>query len=509
MPLPHPTRTVPSKPQNTLLAESDDDDTTGSETDGDAEHVPTLHAMNGRAAFGTSTGDGHRSSGEQLEKLIAKMPQFAEKWKSTPMIIDLESDEWVAVTDSPIARRRMGTSSIVDLEAPEWTGGTPRKRAGVVKLEVKREGARDGVAGKLSSQGESSMPPAKGAEEQTGQMKGLASGPPTEENQHRVSPVPSPSDDRMDPNDYTPTSWSDKNRYNPGCGTLNGFLARFPASEFVGDWLWVEHDSRGNRPTPDMDRFFGTLKASVSQYVDLYRKLGKPDAPTLENGKRITKKSVGEQCAKAVRDLAISCNHLCGKWMLFVPQSRIDDVWKRIAHAVVQGRLGPIAKVGAPNENGANNILICVYVHSFADLQDVERVLRELQDMKLAARYDKDWQEGRMRVHFKPDCYTEAGIYSKPGSEEFMPHMNIDPVLYRVADFEDTSGQSKVNDYFKPAEPGSWSGGIKAESQPSKKKADPQPSKRKSGDGEEKTPKARKKPAAAQGPPNLSSHWDF
>jgi hypothetical protein len=100
--------------------------------------------------------------------------------------------------------------------------------------------------------------------------------------------------------------------------------------------------------------------------------------------------------------LAHTYGVLCGKWMLFIKQENIDEVWAKIARAVVAGELGPSAKVSpyGAQQNGCH--LICVYTDNFTDEMDVLRVRQKLYDLEFNGK-----------LNYKPDLYTYCDIYSK------------------------------------------------------------------------------------------------
>ncbi|PFX11295.1 UPF0696 protein C11orf68 homolog [Stylophora pistillata] len=77
----------------------------------------------------------------------------------------------------------------------------------------------------------------------------------------------------------------------------------------------------------------------------------------------------------------------------------IDNVWKRVAKAVVSGKLGFAAKVNAHDPED-NTHVICVYTEDFTNEEHVRKVEESLR---------KEGVKGRMTD--KPDIYTTLGIY--------------------------------------------------------------------------------------------------
>jgi hypothetical protein len=96
--------------------------------------------------------------------------------------------------------------------------------------------------------------------------------------------------------------------------------------------------------------------------------------------------------------------YTCGKWMLFIPRSQIDEKWARIAQATARGELGNSAKVSTTNFSGGK-FLVCVYTHDFSDEPLVRRLLSSLLGLGLSCDLGSHG--------FKPDVFTELRIYSK------------------------------------------------------------------------------------------------
>ncbi len=93
----------------------------------------------------------------------------------------------------------------------------------------------------------------------------------------------------------------------------------------------------------------------------------------------------------------------CGKWLVFVRLSEVDEVWERIKTATEEGKLGSSAKAAtaAPNRFDPNRKVICVYTYDWTDEQDVRRIRQELRKLgitwKVAYKADYDTLQGRYR----------------------------------------------------------------------------------------------------------------
>jgi hypothetical protein len=97
----------------------------------------------------------------------------------------------------------------------------------------------------------------------------------------------------------------------------------------------------------------------------------------------------------------------CGKWLLFVPVTLIDDAWAKIKSAVEEGRLGDSAKVAtalpSPNASSSAERVICVYTYDWTDVVDVRRIREELRHLgftrKIPYKANEDTHVGRYQVH--------------------------------------------------------------------------------------------------------------
>ena len=103
--------------------------------------------------------------------------------------------------------------------------------------------------------------------------------------------------------------------------------------------------------------------------------------------------------------------------MVFCPTDKVDEVWRKIAEALVAGKLGNAAKVSTVNP-GQRSHVICVYVKNFRDEADVERVLRGLLTV------------ADVRGGFKPDFMTYLGVYKDPAQCAHPNLAKIKPTIY-------------------------------------------------------------------------------
>src|SRR5262249_26877437 len=75
-----------------------------------------------------------------------------------------------------------------------------------------------------------------------------------------------------------------------------------------------------------------------------------------------------------------------GKWMLFIRQEHVNEVWEKIRQATEQGLLGICCKVAtamhnSPQARSETSKLICVYTYDYDDQADVRRILAALRTL--------------------------------------------------------------------------------------------------------------------------------
>lgn len=106
---------------------------------------------------------------------------------------------------------------------------------------------------------------------------------------------------------------------------------------------------------------------------------------------------------------ALEHGQLAGKWMIFVPPNEADSLWSALAGLVEDGRLWMTKSSTAwgRSHGGYDNYALFAYVPNYLDRPDVNRV-RDLlrEECNLSDPLD-----------FKPDFYTERGIYPETAEE--------------------------------------------------------------------------------------------
>lgn len=95
----------------------------------------------------------------------------------------------------------------------------------------------------------------------------------------------------------------------------------------------------------------------------------------------------------------------CGKWLVFVPDKKVDEAWEKIRRATREGKLGLGSKVATAKRSslagGSTSKVICVYTYDWSDKEDVTRIREELRRLgimnKISYKTDRDTLSGKYR----------------------------------------------------------------------------------------------------------------
>lgn len=72
--------------------------------------------------------------------------------------------------------------------------------------------------------------------------------------------------------------------------------------------------------------------------------------------------------------LAKNLNLTVGKWLIYRPPSQIDEVWLKIANAIIHGQLGPEISTKVSTTPNKGKHVICVYTKDYFDDGEVMTV---------------------------------------------------------------------------------------------------------------------------------------
>jgi hypothetical protein len=168
--------------------------------------------------------------------------------------------------------------------------------------------------------------------------------------------------------------------------TLDAFLNRLPPSTTRRrpglDWLWIANPHLPPPPVSGSSSLMNHFRrggeerlALLSRFQEMARSSGMPlSVVQMERW----------EAERDLRQLAVACELITGKWMLFLAPEEVDEVWERVARATAQNRLGIGAKVEiAGGAETGKARLLCVYTRDFRDKRDVARALDVLRQLQL------------------------------------------------------------------------------------------------------------------------------
>ncbi|KAK0937900.1 hypothetical protein LTR29_010575 [Friedmanniomyces endolithicus] len=192
------------------------------------------------------------------------------------------------------------------------------------------------------------------------------------------------------------------------------FLRRAPiadqATASLGPWLWVSN------PRPSRHQVKQERKADVPTFkqggarlleVFMEKRVSVEEAHEGKLPGVITRymRPYRDQLEDDLLSLAVKTDTTCGKWMLFPSEANVARVWRLVAKATSEGKLGHTSKV-ATYKTGETSRVICVYTYDFADTEDVRKVLNGLVELDLVSRAGS-------AVYYKCDAYTYLHIKSE------------------------------------------------------------------------------------------------
>ncbi|KAK3753414.1 hypothetical protein QZH41_011970 [Actinostola sp. cb2023] len=174
---------------------------------------------------------------------------------------------------------------------------------------------------------------------------------------------------------------------------LETFLERNRPSQIdtEAEWIYVENEQHRleleNEDKEEKKRRDSTMSAMETEWEGLEREC------MYRRSKKFT--------AETLKNLAVKYKFTSGKWMIFASREQIDDLWFTVAKAVVANKLGHVADVSTTKTPETDHV-ICTFTKDFTDENDVQRVKKGLRDVGI-----------QVALKYKPDVYTELGIYSR------------------------------------------------------------------------------------------------
>ncbi|RHY87170.1 hypothetical protein DYB37_010370 [Aphanomyces astaci] len=197
--------------------------------------------------------------------------------------------------------------------------------------------------------------------------------------------------------------------------SLDTFLARArPSEEFAAvlspvsqgsswRWIWVPGPQRADHQINDETRLQCTaeLRAIVDEWSDRLEILPPPLVPT-----------EARKVSANMFSLAKRCNYGSGRLLLSVDSNQVDDAWKAVARATVQGKLGYSAKVSTRTTSDQH--VLCVMLDCFWDEANVRGVLEQLSSLGLHVTAFKPDIFSVLRTHDLKALHLHSLLYNTP-----------------------------------------------------------------------------------------------
>ena len=118
-----------------------------------------------------------------------------------------------------------------------------------------------------------------------------------------------------------------------------------------------------------------------------------------------------EYSIAGIDNLAKFYNVLTGKWHMFVPSHRVDELWKRIVKATLAGTLGIRAEVTLRMKG--DEYLVVVYNADYTSETEVNKVRDELRRLGV-----------KERLKYVPDIYFLCKINKKSWGIAFIRYFS-------------------------------------------------------------------------------------
>ncbi|KAI1835784.1 hypothetical protein DTO006G1_9482 [Penicillium roqueforti] len=193
---------------------------------------------------------------------------------------------------------------------------------------------------------------------------------------------------------------------------VDHFLSRLPPSTtettVVGPWIWMYNPHLPSKTSGDVPALLRRGRELLQEYENGSAILREAhDRSGAKTTAALTRKlnPLRKELEKDILDLARETGVTNGKWMLFPTVGQVDEFWGVVVRAMEKGELGDAVKVATNGGSGASR-LICVYTADFGDVEDVKRVVSNLDDLGLVGK-------GPRSIYYKSDAFTHLDITSK------------------------------------------------------------------------------------------------
>lgn len=96
-----------------------------------------------------------------------------------------------------------------------------------------------------------------------------------------------------------------------------------------------------------------------------------------------------------------------GKWLVFVNEENVDEVWPKLRAATESGLLGEVTKASKRQGKTRTSFVIYVYTYDADDDEDVSRVREALRALGVTER-----------IPYKTDADTRSGRSKSAGDKD-------------------------------------------------------------------------------------------
>ncbi len=104
-----------------------------------------------------------------------------------------------------------------------------------------------------------------------------------------------------------------------------------------------------------------------------------------------------------------------GKWLFWVKEDDVDEVWARIREATERGRLGSQSKVATARPNplavDPDKRVICVYTYDWKDKTDAMRIREELRKLGITQQIPYKTDEDTLKGKYRAKGHTRISKY--------------------------------------------------------------------------------------------------
>ncbi|EKG17817.1 hypothetical protein MPH_04949 [Macrophomina phaseolina MS6] len=231
--------------------------------------------------------------------------------------------------------------------------------------------------------------------------------------------------------------------------TVSEFLKRCPPNTTIReesgiDWFLVHNPRKSAhaQEQPDIHAFMDAGDTLLDDYRMKREQLEKNNPGMTKSV--ITRNLTNDRTKlrHQIAELARKMKVVTGKWLIFPSWDDVPGLWKQVCLAVLENRLGPVAKVSTKSIVKSEPCgVIVIYTKNLFDVEDVRRVLLAMVNLSIVSSRDDE-----RPIWYKTDAYTYLKLNS--GNE-----FNLPASLYsskEVLQDEGRAAKRKAEDIHPP-----------------------------------------------------------